>query len=478
MGFLQAMQQMGRSEAKEGLESYLMRPMDKDGKQIRVWLKVDGDLEKPLEIKGVAKIDLADYNADRVTLGEYLYRKPAGSNTTWAFSPVHKAGKMKNDADKNLEALCPEGWESNSDTHFYKMKHRILNDYEKEAYFTPGSVDLIMKEMKEKIHQVIDDLDSKQSYIVIFGVEKDGKFLYPGQVPAFVKYFQQKLAANLGKGNSKNAKDGSNICSLCNEHVSSPLNLNKIFKFNTFDKVSVLAGLDKNEIPYNFPVCQNCFENISAGRENVDRLLINTGVLPKVNIWAIPEAVGEGNDEIFKIFLNNWANKLDESELEGIGEKREKLYFSRLAKIGQSLIFHFVFWEKNNAQEILHLMVEDVPPERLAGLESTWQRVTKDSFGWKNQTSLDFAIRSLYATLINFAGKSEGDKKVFKDFALEIIGKMLQEELLPVDMFKSFVVSRLARLVYEGNPKEYRKAMNYAQIWVEYMTAINQEVSK
>ena len=51
------------------------------------------------------------------------------------------------------------------------------------------------------------------------------------------------------------------------EILSSPLNLNKIFKFNTFDKVNCLARLDKNEIPYNFPVCQKCFENISAGQE-------------------------------------------------------------------------------------------------------------------------------------------------------------------------------------------------------------------
>lgn len=478
MGFLQAMQQMSKSEAKEGLDSYLIRPMDKDGKEIRVWLKVEEDIDKKLEVKGVSKIDLADYGADRVILREYLYRKPAGANTTWVFSPIHKARAMKNDVDKNIETLCPEGWEDNNKTHFHKIKNRILNDYEKEAYFTPGSVDIIMKEMEEKIQQVIHDLDNKQSYIIIFGVEKDGDFLYPGHVSAFVNYFKQKLATNLGKGDNKKIKDSPNICSLCNGETSNPLTLNKIFKFNTYDKVSVLAGLDKNEIPYNFPVCQNCFENISAGREKVDRILVNTGVLPKVNIWAIPETVGNTDEVLFKRFLHSWETKLDQSEIAGVGEKIEQQYFSRLAKIGQGLIFHFVFWEKNNAQEILHLMVEDVPPERLARLESAWQKVTKESFGWKNQTSLDFAIKSLYATLTNFAGKSEGDKKVFRDFALEIIGKMLQEELLPVDMFKSFIVSRLARLVYEGNPKDYRRAMHYAQIWAEYMYLLNQEVSK
>jgi hypothetical protein len=43
MGFLQAMRQMGQSEDKQGLEPYLVRPMNQDGKEIRVWLKVNGD---------------------------------------------------------------------------------------------------------------------------------------------------------------------------------------------------------------------------------------------------------------------------------------------------------------------------------------------------------------------------------------------------------------------------------------------------
>ena len=86
MGFLQAMLQMGQTAAQEGLEAYLNRPMDKDGKEIRVWLEVEGDLKEPLDITGVSRIDLADYSGSRAVLTEYMYRNPAGSNTTWAFS--------------------------------------------------------------------------------------------------------------------------------------------------------------------------------------------------------------------------------------------------------------------------------------------------------------------------------------------------------------------------------------------------------
>ncbi|HHV17212.1 MAG TPA: hypothetical protein GXX58_11700 [Gelria sp.] len=477
MGFLQAMAQMGQNEAKEGVAAYLTRPMDRDGKEIRVWLRVNGDLEEPLEIEGVSRIDLADYSARRAALTDYLYREPAGANTTWRFTPIHKAGKMKNDPDKSLEALCPQNWRKDKKTHFHKIRNRVLMDYEKEGFFTSSSVDQVMAEMEEKIHMVLPDLDNQQSYIIIFGIDQGGNFLYPGRISAFENYFQQKLVRNL-ELDKKPPKDfQEKNCSLCNATTDTVLGLNKIFKFNTFDKVSVLAGLDKNEIIHSFPVCQSCFAEVSAGREKVDRVLNNSTVLPKINIWAIPEAVGDGDNKLFNQFLGTWEKQLDTNEIGGAGERTEGMYFSRLAQTGQGLIFHFVFWEQNNAQEIVHLMVEDVPPERLARLESTWQKVSKEQFGWQKTTSLDFAIKSLYATLANFAGKSSGDKMVFRDFTLEIIGGMLQGEVLPVDMFKRFIVPRLARLVYEGKPDNYRRSMHYAELWVEYMQALNREVT-
>ncbi|HBQ87019.1 MAG TPA: hypothetical protein DD811_11170, partial [Syntrophomonas sp.] len=103
MGFLQAMQQMGQSEKKEGLEPYLVRPMDQDGKEVRVWLQVKGDLQEILDVVGVSRIDLADYKANALSLKKYIYKK-APSQTTSSFSPIHPAGRMKNNAEQNRAA--------------------------------------------------------------------------------------------------------------------------------------------------------------------------------------------------------------------------------------------------------------------------------------------------------------------------------------------------------------------------------------
>lgn len=482
MGFLQAMQQMGLSEKKEGLEPYLVRPMDMDGKEIRVWLEVKGGIEETLDIIGVSRIDLADYDK-KAPLIKYLYRKPVGSNTTWRFTPIYKAGKMKADLKKNEEIFGANNWQDDAKSHFAKIKKTILDDYEKENVFSKGSVNRILKGMEAKIDSVLPDLDNQNSHLVIFVIDANGTPLYPGGVPAFEKYFAKKLEQSLeGKAadNKKNKKPVmTQYCNLCLEEMNKGINFDKIFKFATFDKVSVLSGLDKNEIPYSFPICQDCYEQVSAGREKVDRLMTKRGVLPDILIWAIPEAVGVATERtsLFGKFLNSWSGRQDKKEIETVGEKTEEQYFSYLAKEGQGLIFHFVFWEKNNAQEILHLMVEDVPPERLAFLESSWQKTTKEYANWSKSTDLDFAIRSLYAMLNEFAGKSSGDKKVFRDLSLKVIANMLEGEKLPVDTFKQLIITRLPRLVYEGDPRKANFTMRYAEIWAEYMNRLNREVS-
>lgn len=482
MGFLQAIQQMGQSENKQGLEPYLVRPMSQDGKEIRVWLKVQGDWQDVLDIVEVSRMDLADYKAATAPLKKYLYKKPP-ANTTSSFTPIHLTGKMKKDPQANYAALCPPQWEEKK-THFASMKTRILDAYEREGVFTPGSVERIFRGMQEKIDMVLPDLDNQHSYMVVFVIDENGRPIYPGEVPAFEKYFVRKLEQSLGGDNRKTKKGVSpsqppQKCNICGEELSgSSTNLDKAFKFATFDKLSVLPGLDKKEIPYSYAVCKTCFEQIASGREKTDRLLTRRGMLSDIQVWAIPEAIGSEAEGIFENFLYSWEDSLNSSKLASITESVENKYFSRLAKTGQGLIFHFVFWQRNKSQEIVHLMVEDVPPERLARLESTWQQVTREYAEWNKDTDLDVALRSLHATLNAFAGKSKSDKLVFREFALKVIGNMLQGEKLPVEMFKQLVIPRLPRLIYEGNAQDAALSMRYAELWVEYMYCLNQEVNE
>ena len=305
MGFLQAIQQMGQSENKQGLEPYLVRPMSQDGKEIRVWLKVQGDWQDVLDIVEVSRMDLADYKAATAPLKKYLYKKPP-ANTTSSFTPIHLTGKMKKDPQKLCSIMSPQ-WEEKK-THFASMKTRILDAYEREGVFTPGSVERIFRGMQEKIDMVLPDLDNQHSYMVVFVIDENGRPIYPGEVPAFEKYFVRKLEQSLGGDNRKTKKGVSpsqppQKCNICGEELSgSSTNLDKAFKFATFDKLSLLPGLDKKEIPYSYAVCKTCFEQIASGREKTDRLLTRRGMLSDIQVWAIPEAIGSEAEGIFENF--------------------------------------------------------------------------------------------------------------------------------------------------------------------------------
>lgn len=478
MGFLGAVRSLGGLHQEEGLESYLSFPLEKGGKMIRVALQVTDKDAEPLDVCGVAWIDLAEQKMESAMKKKYLYRNRVGSAATWGFSPIHKMGKPKKNVDINREQIMGKNgdWENDKNCHLNKIKNKLLLDFEKENAFTPGSVERIMVGLAQKIEDVLPYLDHGSSHIFLFGIDDgNGTFLYPGDIQSFLHYFQKKLDSSLQKGEEEKIR-----CAYCRA-TSSPYSMSKIFKFSTGDKVNIYHGLDKREEPGVFPICENCFERISSGRDRLHIKLNYSSVLPKINIWILPEEIhGEGG-RLLQNLIRSLEENISNDRLKSIGEKRETQYFSWLAREGKGLIFHFIFWEKNNAQELVHLMVEDVPPERLALLEKKWGEAVQAVFGQVSEefVALDWAIKSLYKTLSGFAGKSDGDKGVFRDYALKVIGKLFRGERLPVDAFKQAIVRRAARLVFEtAQWSDVSREFLYALAWVEFMNRMNQEAVK
>jgi CRISPR-associated protein Csh1 len=476
MGFLDAISQMGALEKKEGIEAYLKFPLEGEGRVIRVFLDVHDSYAKALQVLGVSKVDLADLVRKPEMVLKYLYRDRVGANTSWGFTPLHKIGRPKAEVNGNKKEFFGESgsWQNEKKSHLYKIKNRVLADYEREGVFINGSVDAIMRDLPSKIEDVFNQLDNKLSHIIIFGIDNGQDFLYPGDIPAFVNYFNSKLQKSLDGGGVRTKKK----CALCQREAYNTSTLDKVFKFATFDKVSFLPGLDRSGTDSAFPLCNDCFEKVTSGRERVERTLTNTTSIPKVRIWVVPEGTGIGESERFKNLVDDLERNISSDGLTAMGEQREYGYFKRLARAEQGLIFHFLFWERSNSQEIVHLMVEDVPPERLAKLERLWKTSMKSVFGdVKKGLNLDWTINSLYWTLNGLSGKNKSDKIVFRDFAIKVIGKMLKEEKLPVLTFKKFVVSRTNRLMHENSKwEDIKQIILYCQIWVNFMTMLNEEV--
>ena len=436
-----------------GIDNFLQLPMPvieddtRSGRVIRVWLNVKDKDANCLEITRIEKIDSAGYirtNDPKKLMAEkrkYIYKDPTGAATPWKFSPVYKLGKGNANAIKEL--LGEEGsWKDHPNTRFYKLHRTVLNDFEKCNAFYEGSTSLIMEELESNIER-LGELwsDKKRSYLVVFGINNDGSFLYPGQIPVFRNYFRSKLAENMGS-------DIPVVCSICNSQSKAGANLDKVFKFATFDKSNFLPGArnGKGVCEKVFPICEKCLSSLSMGREILDRSFLDRKTIHGISIYVVPELL------FGQKYLQTASSQTQNFIKEGLGTSER--FFNILARQDNSLIYHFLFWEKNQAQERLHLMVEDVPPSRLKRLENLWRNTYKN-FLWNRKKEPDFApqtitldnaLKTIYFVLTSLSGKNENDRDLIKDRVIGIIGKLLGNEIVDIGSIKQLIVSRLPGL--------------------------------
>lgn len=458
MGFLKAVYDLGRIETDDGyspdwadIDSFLSLPLpyfsandrsyeEKNGRVIRVWLKVRNPFAKTLEISGVEKIDLVDFLAGDGSMQEkkrkYLYKDKPGSNTQWSFSPLYKLGQPKKESRKELIGENGD-WQNNTATRFYKLKRTTLEEFEKLQVLSPGSVSMIMEYLEDKINDICALwTDTKRSYILLFGIGHEGRFLYPGEVPAFVSYFKKKIASKSPVGRSVN-------CAFCGASEENATNLDKIFKFATFDKKSFLPGNDETSSRTKvFPLCQQCFSSISKGKGILDLRFTDARTIPNTRIYIVPELT-LGSRSLEKV------GKATEEFLR-TGIKVEEKLFSHLAKQGEGLVLHFLFWSKNQAQEQVHALIEDVPPSRLKRLEFLWRESLKSFSPFVKENTetgtLDTAIRSTVRTLLGLAGKNEQDQVFQRARVYEVISKLLGGERIDVKGIKMMMVARFPGL--------------------------------
>ena len=469
MGFLQAVYSLGEmaSEAfKDSPHADIMNflqlpyPVTEDQNEkvfaIRVWLEVDAPQAEVLNIKGVADIDRIEYQAvgNEIKIKElFLYRDPVGSNVSWRFSPLYKLGRGSKDPRKELIGESGS-WQDNKKCRYYKLYSNLLVDYEKSGCFTEGSADRIMEVLVEKIDKIIEFWDSKIPCFLLFGLKTGDGFLYPGETAAFVKYFKSKL--NPDEPVKKKGAQQTTYCALCGERDKKLETLDKVFKFATFDKPGFLPGTKdgagiKEKV---FPVCENCYGVLSAGKEEMERRFVNFNVMPKTSLYVIPEIISD-KKEYFRMASDSAKNYLKN------GIRHELNLFNLLSRVNEGLVYHFMFAEINQAQLIVHSLIEDVPPTRLRQLEELWKE-TCTVFGYdldpgSKKGSLDAAMSQIIAVLLSLAGKREQDRIVMKERIIAVISGLLGDEPVGVEEIKRLIVSRLAGMFTDPDwirPKE------------------------
>lgn len=471
MGFIQAVRDLGTLDAGTGIEPYLKFPLNRGGRLIRAYLNITDIQAARLDIHGITRVDVIEQADSQDMKNKYLYRDRTGANSSWGFTPLHRLGRPRNhDTVRRGWIGSDNNWRRDSKSHLYKIRNRLLMDYEIEGFFSSGSAERIVSDLELKLAEIIDLQQVGYSYAIIFGGDAGDNFVYPGEIDACKRYFQYKLTSSLRREESKPEQP----CSLCGLMTTDYATLSHVFKFATTDKVNFLPGLDRERENHAFSICQQCLEKVSAGRERIERSLSNGLLVPGVQLWIIPEAVGEKDLHS----VEQAAKWLERTQHKIAGKpdgEPTSVLFGSMPLDARDVLLHFVFWEKNNAQELVHLMVEDISLDRLAFLEQAWQQSLKTVMGKEYPfADLGWAMRSLHEVLGRMAGNNEPNRLVFRDFGIKLIGTMLAGGILPVKMFKRIVATRSAGMVQNyANWMETRKALLYANAWVEFMQRLN-----
>lgn len=475
MGFVNAVREVGNMEiAKhpvskfDDIDSFLEMPAeiilneskdDSDNdkkkskqptKEIRVWLDVEDSQSDVLKVRGIAKIDIADFwngsDDDRAKKRRYLYREPAGRAAKWRFSPIYKLGAGSSDSVAALVGKDGD-WQRDKQSRFYKLYDSTLRAFEETGVFSPDSVDVIMASLSERIAEIAGYWsDKRSSYLLIVSPCAGGRFLYPVEVKSFLNYFRTRLAAQTANVRQSKKEAAPSVCAICNFHSETVVNLDQVFAFATFDKKSFLPGnIDSDDNRKKvFPLCPRCYKEISEGRVRIDNAFTDAKSLYGVRIYVVPELLsGCGRLDRASTLAKDFIQK---------GLNREPYISENIMKADDEVVLHFVFWEKNQAQERLLLMVEDVPPSRLKRVENAWMSsaeatgIAKSFKELRTGSILHRAMGLMWSKVMEMAGKSEGEQTYTRDWMLGLEGRILAGERINVEAVKGFFVSRMQGL--------------------------------
>jgi CRISPR-associated protein Csh1 len=461
MGFIQAVFNLGRKEGEtgKGLSSLLDLPSDpKNGRIIRIGLKVSS-MSPPYPIIGIGNIVVTDVLPGESTEEEwkarYLFREPSSPSSGWRYSPVIKIG-MPTTFEK-----FEESWEKFRRT----LSEKTFPDYENAGVLAVGSVEIIISCLEDRKKDIFTYMEKKRSHSLVFGIEENGAFFYPGDLPPFTDYCKTKLGA-------LSAQSDESACSICAQPMTNAFHLDRVFSFATFDKPGFIPALESKNIQNVFPICSKCFDTINRGRAILDRSYTDTNTLPGYRLWIIPEVLSGGKTEI--IALKQFENYIAERKVSG-----ERTLLRYLTASGEQLVFHFVVWQKIQAKELVHLMVEDVSPSWLSILENKWKTVRRSIFPEESERDmdhLDFLFTFIFYLFSEQNPKSSDDKSVLSKTVIEIIARLLNRQPIDTLWLKSLFVSRFPSLLSEQTHSRFN--LRKQLMFIEYISAVNQSMKK
>ncbi|WP_334139715.1 TM1802 family CRISPR-associated protein [Thermovirga lienii] len=470
MGFLDALYKLGKTaslrdsanatpEWKE-LDDFLMMPLSLREERyanpflVKIMLDVEDPMAKPLKVKGIKNIETAWFKIDRKSLQasrrQYLYKAPASANAPWSYSPVYTGLKNFNSKeikDQINSLLKSEDWSKNKKSLLYKIHNKILRDLEEAGALAKGSVDIIMKQLVQHSHTLYNLCANKQRpCLIVFGCATPFGFLFPGEVPAFVSYFKQKLEERLTSNKAAN-------CICCGKFTNQSAPLSDILKFSTFDKPGFAPGSfsqSKKAFAKASPICRDCYAKLSKAMEELNCRSSSLCSIGNITMDIVTEPPFSPTTIV--------------SEFVGNILPKERNIYDRYTRKNDNLMFHIFFWEKNQDQIMVHLLINDIHPSIMKKLQSLWEETvnqfplySRNFHGKPNIYNAVTTIMELYMALAGFESDKEKQKS-YLNKSLEIIKNLLQEEVIDTTDLINKIVCFLPN-IYSS---DYWRSLHYA----------------
>ncbi|HQO05907.1 MAG TPA: TM1802 family CRISPR-associated protein, partial [Fervidobacterium sp.] len=293
-----------------------------------------------------------------------------------------------------------------------------------------------------------------------------GEFIYPGEFATFRRYFFEKLKGSLSAAQN----DGKKRCNYCGEEAKSFVNFDEIFPFATFDKPNFLPAINRNFSNKVYMICDKCYKVFQNSTTYVQSHFIDKSIIYGIQIWVIPEFFTVDQNTFDRSF-----KELKDYFLTDKSSKEELLdYITDESTVEEfTSVFHFIFLEQNQAQLIVHKMIEDVPITRIRKLKGIW-KYTVNTLGYSFDEKLSTALKTVYRVLNNLVLKEESEAKVMRDLAVNTISQILSAEMVDTSLLKREFVSRISKLMNNDQKKsQFNFILNDFLVLNEFLSKYN-----
>lgn len=380
--------------------------------------------EKKLYYKDVSVEDW-----DKQKSYKFLYREKATNGAQ--YTPT---ARITESIEKTFENRI-EKW-------FSRLKKKHSNRLKKSVFFKSLYEAFISD--KDKIRNDLVKLRAqyKEGGFITLVFYQDGIKKYLGDIGEFVEYLLEFSKENYEEVSNEG------VCCLCKKKDKVFGNASPI-TFYTLDKRGYIAGGMRKENGYkNFPLCFECLLQLKEGATLMqDQLEFKFAGL---KYYLIPQVIyykSQVLEEVMNIYVNfklEEGGKMSLSQAERIASDEEDILWL-LKDVDDKASLKFLFFEKQNNEFIILMLMEDILPSRIRTLFNAKQRA-ENHFIFKNHK---FSKKLIQDVKFNY-GILRRLTPSIKSF-LEIVNKSFKKQKIEKRYILKLIMERVRSLFNENN---------------------------